>query len=369
MSTLFYTQTIMIQKGSLLILILISFQLNAQRVFPLLDNRDYFKSFHEGQTRQLDHLKPIDYKYSEEIIAFIDNKRDLFVYDGKTNEKLTGLANDYKIGINLVAWNTGPVVSVWDNGRIYDLTLFGRNYEVSDSLVVFEDLRDNVIRVYYKGEIHDLFYSISDLYFPQTIGSNTVAFRGNGNVHYAFIRGEIIELGVFNEAINFAAGANLVTFNDPFNQSFAVAFQDEVLDVEPTMVMNYKAGYDQFVYTDRNNNLKAYIDGELITLSSYPQFYEVFRTMVVWGENGVLYTYNNGTRYEIANYIPDEYKIREGIVAFRNLNGGVSVFHNNEVEIVSNLSGAPFEVNGNTVRVQVNKGNYVFFKNGFTYQE
>ncbi|RYM32317.1 hypothetical protein ERX46_13610 [Brumimicrobium glaciale] len=359
----------MIQKGSLLILILISFQLNAQRVFPLLDNRDYFKSFHEGQTRQLDYLKPIDYKYSEEIIAFIDNKSDLNVYDGREKEKLTGLANDYKLGMNMVAWNTGPIVSVWDNGRTVTLTRFGRDYEVSDSLVVFEDRRDNAVRVYYKGEIHDLYYSISDVYLPQYIGSNTVAFRGNGDVHYAFIGGKIVELGVFNDQIEFAAGANLVAFNDPFNQSFAVAFRNQVLDVEPTMVKSYKAGYDQFVYTDRNGNLKAYIDGGLTTLSSFPNFYEVFRDMVVWGENGVLYTYNNGTRYEIANYIPDEYKIRAGIVAFRNLNGGVSVFHNNQVEIVSNLTGAPFEVNGNTVRVQVSRGNYVFFKNGFTYQE
>lgn len=359
----------MLQKLSFIILVFISFQLNAQKVFPMLDNRDYFKSFHEGQTRQLDYLKPIDVKYSEEIIAFIDNKSDLYVYDGRTKEKLTGLANDYKIGMNLVAWNTGPIVSVWENGRALTLTQFGRRYEVSDSLVVFEDLRDNAMRVYYKGEIHDLYYSVTDLFMPQYIGSNTVAFRGNGNVHYAFIQGKIVEIGVFNEAIEYAAGANLVVFNDPFNQSFAVAFRHQVLDVEPTMVRNYKAGYDMFVYLDRNNNLKAYIDGELTTLSTYASSYEVFRDMVVWIENGVLYTYKNGVRYEIANYIPEDYKIRDGIVAFRNLNGGISVFHNNEVEIVSNLTGAPFEVNGNTVRVQVHKGNYVFFKNGFTYQE
>ena len=359
----------MIQKGTLLLLIFISFQLKAQEVFPFLDNMQYFKSFHEGQVTQLDFLRPIDLKYSEEIIAYIDNKSDFYVFDGKNTEKLTGLTNDYKIGINLVAWNTGPIVSVWENGEKQTLTRFGGRYEISDSLVVFEDRRDNAVRVYYNGEIHDLYYSVSDLFFPQYIGSNTVAFRGNGNVYYAFVQGKIIEIGVFNETVEYAAGGNLIVFNDPFNQSFAVIFKNEILDVEPIKVMNYKAGYDQFVYTDRNNNLKAYIDGELVTLSSYPIFYEVFRDMVVWGENGVLYTYNRGTRYEIANYIPEEYKIRNGIVAFRNLNGGVSVFHNNQVEIVSNLSGAAFEVNGNTVKVQVNRGNFIFFKNGYTYQE
>jgi len=347
---------------------MVSSEAMTQMVFPFLNNMNYFKSFHEGQSIQLDYLRPIDIKFSEELIAYIDNKSDLFVYDGKEKEKLSGLANDYKIGMNIVAWNSGPIVSVWENGEKQTLTHFGRRYEVSDSLVVFEDRRDNAIKVYYKGEIHDLYYSVSELYFPQDIGSNTVAYQGNGNVNYAFIAGKIIEIGVFNEFINYAPGANLVAFNDPFNQSFAVAFKNEVLDVEPTMVQSYKTGYDRIVYLDRNNNLKGLIGGKLVTLSSYASFYEVYRDMIVWGENSVLYAYYQGKRYEIANYIPQEYQIRNGIVAFRNLNGGVSVFHNNEVEIISNLSGAPFEVNGNTVKVQVNRGNYIFFKNGFTYQ-
>ncbi len=365
----FSYQSIMIKNFILLsLLLIVTYGSMAQEVFPYLDNRDYFKSFHEGRSTQLDHLKPIDVKFSEHIIAFIDNKSDLIIFDGVKTEKLSGLANDYKIGLNLVAWNTGPVVYVWDDGFKQILTHFGRGYAVSDSLVVFEDIRDNAVRVYYNGQIHDLYYSVSDIYLPQHIGSNTVAFQGNGNVNYAFISGEIVEIGVFNEYIHYAPGGNLIAFNDPFNQSFAVVFKDEVVDVEPTMVQSYKTGYDMIVYLDRNNNLKGYIDGELVTLSSYASSYEVFRDMVVWIENGVLYTFNKGRRYEIANYVPEEYKIREGIVAFRNLNGGVSVFHNNEVEIVSNLTGAPFEVNGNTVKVTVHRGNYIFFKNGYSYQ-
>ncbi|WP_133122077.1 hypothetical protein [Brumimicrobium salinarum] len=354
---------------SSILLLCLSLKLNSQSVFPLIDNREYFKSFHEGQTRQLDFLKPIDYKYSEEIIAYIDSKSDLYVYDGRKSEKLSGLANDYKIGINLLAWNAGPILSMWDNGEKQTLTRFAGRYVVSDSLIVYEDRRENAIKVYYRGEVHDLYYSVSDVHLPQYIGSNTVAFTGNGNVNYAFVGGKIIEIGVFNEHIAYATGANLVAFNDPFNQTFAVAFQNEVLDIEPTMVQSYKTGYDQIVYLDRNENLKALIRGEIVELSTYASFYEIFRDLIVWGENGVFYAYYKGKRYEVANYIPQEYKLRDGIVAFRNLNGGVSVFHNNEVEIISNLSGAPFEVNGNTVRVQVNKGNYVFFKNGFTYQQ
>ncbi len=340
----------------------------SQEVFPFIDNMEYLKSFQNGIEKQVDYLRPIDLKYSEEIIAYIDNKSDFFIYDGQSKKKMTGLANDYKIGINLAAWNTGPIVSVWDNGKQKVLTQFGGRYEVSDSLVVFEDKRDNAIRVYYKDSIYDLFYSVSNLMFPSAIGSNSVAYEGNGGVQYSFIAGNTLEIGVINDPVNYKAGGNIIAFNDPFNQSFAITLQNEILDVETIMVNDYKTGYDLVVYRDRNENLKGYIDYKLVTLSNYSaQFYEVFRDVVVWGENGIFYTYMNGKKYEICNYIPEEYKIRNGIVAFRNMNGGVSVFYNEEVKIVSNLTGAPFEVNGNTVRVQVNKGNFLFFQDGKTY--
>jgi hypothetical protein len=207
------------------------------------------------------------------------------------------------------------------------------------------------------------------LRFPEHIGSNSVGFTGNGNVQYSFIAGKIIEIGVINDEMEYEAGANLVAFNDPFHQSFAVAFSNEIIDVEPIMVNDYKAGYDLVAYRDRNLNLKGYINRKLVDLSSYSaSFYEVFRDLVVWGENGMFYAYYQGRKYEIANYIPSEYKMRNGIVAFRNLNGGVSVFYNEKVEIVSNLTNAEFEVNGNTVKVKVNRGNYIFFQNGETYQ-
>ncbi len=340
-----------------------------QEVFPFIDNLEYLRSFQNGVERQVDYLRPVHVKYSEKIIAYIDNKKDFFIYDGESKQKMTGLANNFKIGIEIAAWNTGPIVSVWDRGEKQVLTQFGGRYEVSDSLVVFEDKRDNAIRVYYNDSIHDLYYSVSRLRFPSSVGSNTVAYIGNGNVHYAFVAGKILEIGVINDAVNYKPGGNLIAFNDPFHQSFAVCHPNEIVDVEPITVNDYKVGYDAVVYRDRNNNLRGYIDDQLVDLSSYSaKFYEVFRDIVVWGENGMFYAYYEGQKYEIANYIPEAYKLRDGIVAFRNLNGGVSAFHNGEVNIVSNLTQAPFEVNGNTIRVKVNRGNYVFYKNGKTYQ-
>jgi hypothetical protein len=340
----------------------------AQDVFPYMDNVGYMRSFQNGFAKQVEFIPPVKVKYSEKIIAYIDNKNDFFVFDGENKEMLSNMVNSYEIGYNLVAWTTGPILNVWDSGEKMTLTRFGRNYVVSDSLVVFEDLMENAIFVYYNHEVYELYRSVGPPRFPLAVGSNTVAFEGNGNVHFAFIAGELIEIGVINDPVKYSAGANKIAFNDPFHQSFAVAHYGEVVDAETIHVTDYQAGWDMVVYRDQNMNLKCYVNDELIEISNYSaRWYEVFRNMVVWNEAGVFFAFDGKQKYELANYIPEEYKIRDGIVAFRNLNGGVSMFANGQVRVISNLPGAPFEVNGNTVRVQTNRGNFTFFQNGQSY--
>lgn len=344
--------------------------IHAQDVFPYIDNIGYMRSFQDGKAIQIEYLEPMDVKYSEKMIAFIDNKRDFFVWDGEKKEKLSNLVNGYQIGYNIVAWNTGPILNVWDSGEKMELTRFAKNYQVTDSLVVFEDVRDNAIRVYYSGEIFDLFYSVDRPVFPKAVGSNSVAFVGNGDVHYAFVSGKIVEIGVINDKVHYSAGANKIAFNDPFYQSFACAHATEVVEVERIMIQDYKAGWDLVAYRDLNDNLKCYMNDDIIDLSNYnAREYKVFRNMVVWNETGQLFAFDGKRKYEVANYIPEEYKIRDGIVAFRNLNGGVSVLDNGEIKVVSNLQNAPFEVNGRTVRVQVNRGNFLFYRDGETWNK
>lgn len=337
----------------------------SQDVFPYIDNIGYMRSFQDGKAVQVEYLRPVDIKYSEKLIAYIDNKNDFFIFDGEKKEMMTNLANSYQIGYHICAWNTGPVIYVWDSGKKTILTHFGRNYQVTDSLVVFEDIRDNAIRAYYNDSIYDLFYTVDRPALPSAIGSNSVAFVGNGSVHYTFMSGKKQEIGVINDKVSYSAGANKIAFNDPFHQSFAVAHKNEVVDIESIMVKDYKAGWNIVAYRDLNDNLLCYKDDGIVELSNYnARNYEVFRNMVVWDEAGLFFVYDGKEKYEIANYIPEEYKIRDGIVAFRNQNGGVSVFDNGKVEIVSNLQNAPFEVNGNTIRIQVNRGNFLFYKDG-----
>jgi len=100
----------------------------AQDVFPYMDNVGFMRSFQNGYSRQVEFLPPVDVKFSEKIIAYIDNKNDFFIYDGKEKEMISNMASSYQIGYHIAAWNTGPIVNVWDNGKKRTLTRFGRNF-------------------------------------------------------------------------------------------------------------------------------------------------------------------------------------------------------------------------------------------------
>lgn len=337
----------------------------SQEVFPFVDNIGYLRSFEKGYYNQIDFLSPLEIKFSEKIVAFRDNKNDFYVYDGLKKEKLSKLANNYQVGIGLLAWNTGPVLNLWDNGVQRTLTMYGGTYFVSDSLVVYEDLIENAVRVYYRDSIYELFRTVGNIKFPSAVGSNSVAFEGNGGINYAFVAGKIIEIGVMNNPVHYSCGGNLVAFNDPFNKTFSIVESNEIIDLETIQMKDYKVGYEMVVYRDLNNQLMVYKGNKLIELSNYSaSFYEVFRNMIVWGEGQVFFAYDGQEKYELCNYIPKEYKLRNGIVAFRNFNHGVSLFKDGKVEIISNIPNAGFEVNGSSLRIEIANGRYQFFYNG-----
>ncbi|SFT48964.1 hypothetical protein SAMN05216474_0851 [Lishizhenia tianjinensis] len=353
----------------LLFTFLLSFNaLNAQGLFPFLDNIGYLRSFENGYSKQLDYLPPTEYKYNQNLIVFRDHKRDLFVYDGKKKHFLNNTAVRYELGLNSVTWNIGPILFHWENGRRKTLSNFADYYAVSDSLVVFIDSRDNSIKAHYKDSIYLVTYSLEELTLPQNIGPTTFGFKGPGEVQYIFDRGKITEIGSSQFSFSYASGYGFSVFNDPINQSFALYENGEIFNIEAVQIPSYKAGNNFAVYLDQNRNLMYYEDGDLKKISNYsPDFYEVKDSIVVWGETNLFFMYDGEQVTQICNYIPEEYKLSNKTVAFRNVMGGVSVCNYGTTKEVTKVFKAEFDVNANIVRVETSKGNFLFYQNGKSY--
>lgn len=341
-----------------------------QDVFPFITNLGFFKSFENGYQNQLDFLAPTQIKYSEKLIAYKDHKRDLFVYTKEHGKVfLSNTATDYQIGYNLMAWSVGPILSMWVDGKRKHLSNFGRDFIVSDSLVVYVDRRDNALRAYYNDSIYDVFYGLNDISLPKKLGVNTFGFEGQGGVNYIFDKGKIIEIGVVLTSIDYESGTGFSVFNDPDHQTFALYENGEILDLESIRVPDYKATNNFVVYLDNNKNLMYYKNGVIKKLSNYsPDIYKANDNIVVWTEAGLFFLFDGKQTYEIGNFVPDDYKLTNEILAFRNVMGGVSVFYEGKETKITNIYQAPFEVNGNTVKIELSTGNFLFWKDNKEWQ-
>lgn len=340
----------------------------SQRVIPFVDFNFSFTSFQDDNFRVIEFQRIIDYKVGDEFVAYLDNKGNLRIFDGTSPKDITNLNLEYKISDHLLGWKVSNTVNMWDAGKMKTLTYNGRNYEVKDSIIVYEDLRYNSVNVYWKGKISTLYTVIDSLYMPEFIGENIVAFKDNGNFYKIFWNGNIYDLGVWNGAISFQGGTDVMTFNDPTNRTFTIFDKGEFLDVESFFMGKYKAGRGFIVYEDLNGNLNYYGNGSKVQLSNFSaRLWEVKDDLVILDENNYVYAYYKSEKTQICNYLPKDYQLKNNVFAYRNSNGGVNAFIDGKNYEITNQSESSYEIYGSSVIVKLFNNSYIILKNGIKY--
>jgi len=351
-----------------LLLLLLVFSVSAQKVIPMVDFNGFFNSFQNGVFRQISFQPIQQFKFGDNVMAFYDYRGNLLTYDGTTQKTISNIESEYTVSDNLITWKIATTLNLWDNNALRTLSYQVGNYQVSDSLVVFQDMRYNSVSAYYNGEVHELYTSVGDIEFPDFIGDNIVAFRDNGNFYKVFWRGQIYELDVWHDPFSFRGGTDMIAFNDPINGTFAIFENGQFSDVELQYVSSYKVGNGFVVYENQNGELLMYKEGEIVELSNFrASFYDVRDNIVLWSENSFLYTYHNGEKVEVERYVPNEYAIKNDVIVYRNIMGGVTSFINGVPEEITNQTESSFSVHGNAVLVELFNKSYIVLQKGKKY--
>ena len=92
----------------------------------------------------------------DNIVPYIDNRGNFKIYNGQNVDQISIQEVNYKHSDYLVAWKIGSAIFSYDNGIKKMLTAFGGEFNVKDSLIVFQDTRFKTVNVLYKGEIIQL---------------------------------------------------------------------------------------------------------------------------------------------------------------------------------------------------------------------
>lgn len=340
----------------------------SQKVIPFVDFNNWFRTVSNGELGYIELQQIKSYKAGDNLVAYIDIKGNLRVYDGVKRTDISNMNLDYQISDNLLAWNIGNTLSMWDDGKTRVLNYFGGDYIVKDNLVIYKDTRYNTISAYWNGVIYPIQYSTGDLNFKNSaaIGENIFAFADNGNIFRVFYKGNLYEIGVWNGTIDFQSGTDIVAFNDPTTRTFAVFENGTFVDVEMQWVKKYKAGRGFIVYEDVNNNLMLYKNGVKTQLSSFPGDWEVKDDVILFQNNNFTYVYYKGETIQAANYKIEEYVLKNGTVVFTNLQGGVTAVSEGTLYELTNLQNAEYEIYGNSVLVKLFNKSFIILQNGKT---
>jgi len=350
---------------------LVPYAAGAQTIFAFMDFNNFFRTFRDGYFVQIEHNPVTDVKIGDEMIAYVNSQKDFKVFNGDNTELLTNQIVQFKLSDHLLAWNLGPIINYYENGKAHSLTSFGGNYEVTDSLIVYQDTRYNTVNAIYKGKSTVLYQLTGDLYMPEVVGENIVAFRDNGDLFKVFWRGQIYELGVVsgNYTISFTAGTDMVAFNDPTTRTFAVFQNGEFTDVENMFVTKMKVGRGFVVYEDVQGNLKYYGNGERKDLSSFFQFWDTKDDVVIWGESNSTFSLVNGETKQVCNYIVKDWQLKNDVVAFRNNLGGISGFVDGVLKDITNLQNTEYMINNHSVFVTLSNRSVIAWFKGQIYKD
>ncbi len=349
---------------------IISFSANAQDVTPFISFNGYFKSFQDGFFRQIEFQPIKSFKAGDDVVAYIDFKGNLRVYDGTNPVDLANVNLEYEVSDNLLVWKIANTLNLWDDGELQTLTYFADQYEIRDSLVVYQHTRSNSLMVYYNRENYELYSTTGSIGMPDFVGENVVVFRDNGNYYKVFWQGEIYELDVWHNPIKFSGGTDIVAFNDPIMGTFAIFENGQFLDVEEFHMSSYQAGRGFIAYTNLNGELFYYGNGEKIMLTNFaPNFWEVKDDVILWEENGITSVYIQGETIELGRYTPKDYLIKNDVVAYRNLTGGVNAILNGKVKTLTSQQNAQYSIYGSSVLLELFNRSFILYRDGREYRD
>ena len=348
---------------------LISFLTQAQLIAPTMDFNNFFVNFQEGFFRPIEIQPILSYKAGDDVVAYIDTRGNMRIYDGIERKDVTALNVEYQVSDHLVGYKIANGLRMWDAGKYTPLTNFGRGFIVKDSIIVYEDTRYQSLNVYWNKQMLPLVTMTNGLSMPAAVGENIAVYKDNSDTYFCFWQGKTYEIATYNEElVEFNIGTDVFCFKDPYTQSFMMFDKGEFMEIESSPIKKYKSGRGFIVYEDLNGNLWMYKNGEKIALSNFSTtFWDVKDDMTVWSENSYLFAYSNNEKIEVATYFPGEYLLKNNTFVFRNILGGVSALVNGKVQEITNMRDAEFEIYGNKVLVKLFNKTSIVFSEGKIY--
>lgn len=352
------------------IMLLIYSASQSQYLAAFEDHLEQFWAFEAGTFTLLEEEKIAEFQVGGTLIAYLDDVSNFKIYQyGKVQTlmevaQVKFTATDYLLGYSLF-----DTLFVFDGGIIKKLSSDCEEYLVKDSLIVWQTRSDKSLQVYYKGMTSTIAEDLVGFDLkPFMAGDNLFAFVNPSTQEFiTFYMGKLSVLDSYAEVMHYQAGCDILAFTDSLDQAFNAFYHGEVLELDLYQPKSFQVGDQVLAYHDDSGNLKFFEHGQVQTLTSNPEFYEVRDHILVFEEQGSFKTVCNGQVYIIEQYIPQPYYLDVNTIAYLEHNESIRVFQHCEHIVANKVDVIKFNMVRDVIVYSENEEEVKVYFNGEVY--
>ncbi|MCB0695899.1 MAG: hypothetical protein KDC07_00960 [Chitinophagaceae bacterium] len=325
----------------------------------------------KGLIRKIDYLQPLEVKTGRVAIPYIDNARSFKIYYGGAMKKINaGFTNEFKISDNLVAYKNNTALSVFDKGKIKQLSTYCDTYYLGDSVLLYFDGVRSEYKAYYNGEVYPIEgFLASDALDVVKVTDNIAAYVNYANQFRIFYGGQILSQEDY--AVNsFEVGRSTVGYID-ISRRFKIFHDGETYIVEDFPPNSYQVGDNVVAYVSTDGYFKVFYDNSIESIGFFePQDYRVIDNMVAFrDQSGYMKVFYRGKVYSLESYYPDKFVMQYHSIAYVNRMGMLRLFSYGELYDVTNATLEDWQLTYDVLKYQIGKNMYRIYYKGMEYAD
>lgn len=339
---------------------------SAQNMGAFNDKFGYFQVFDNGIKVKVEQLPAEDFVVGGNAVGYLDNMSNFNIYyDGKSVEVADQAYTSMRSSQNLLAFNMGTLLYVFDHGRVEKLSNWSENWDfIGEDIVAYYDEFQREFRLYYDGFIYSVFNDLGSLDMePIDLGGCLISFVDPDNYLSTVFEGELFQLRHQQDVLQTIASRNVVGVSSQLSPAFSVFHNGNYFELESAFPpISFKPGIDMCAYVDYMGEFKVYYNNDLQTVTSYePDFYEIVDSVMVFSEQGFFKAWYNGEVTVLENFVPETYQMDNGSIAYLDQQNRLKLFQRGEVIEVTQEIVKGFRLNGNVITYNVGLNNVEIF--------
>ncbi|HUM45841.1 MAG TPA: hypothetical protein PLD84_02865 [Chitinophagales bacterium] len=314
---------------ALFIQCLLGGKLFSQGLSAYLNTRNAFCVFDDSTIKEIDYLKPQNFKIGGNCIAYIANDGSFKVYQkGRVVKVNDGFTTDYTMTNNYVVMKNNTSLHVYDNGKTTLLVRNPYDFVASDSIIGFADPVTKAYYIYTKGKISALTNDlIGDAIKVNAVGKNLLAYTTVNDSLKIYYHGNLYPQPVQNVK-GVKAGKNIVAYRNEYDSDLKVFYKGETFTLETFEVRIYFAGDDLVAYLTQEGKFKIFYAGVVYTIGTFnPGNLRVADDLVTFSnEVGYFKVFYKGKTYQLEQYSPDHYEMSQHSLYYTGRDGRINLF-------------------------------------------